>query len=123
MEKKVFIICEKSEGYKYQGPRYKYLGPYSGEEFREDHLQPWLDTLADGEEAVVDFFGTVVYSPSFLEEGFAGTIREARDMQESEKNKERLKHITFTNMDKDWKSKLEDYIKVAKFKPRQKIAG
>jgi uncharacterized protein CbrC (UPF0167 family) len=107
MDKKILIVCEKSEGYKYQGPRYKNLGPYSGEEFRDEHLIPWLDTLADSEEASVDFSGTVVYMPSFLEESFGGAIRK------NNKNKDKLKNVSFLNMDKIWEAKLIKYINEA----------
>jgi hypothetical protein len=109
MDKKTLIVCEKSEGYKYQGPRYKRLGPNSGEEFRDKYLIPWLDTLAESEEAVIDFTGTVVYMPSFLEESFGGAIRA------NGKNKDKLNKIVFFNMNKMWEEKLLGYIKNAEF--------
>ena len=104
MEKKLLIVCEKSTGYKYQGPRYKRLGPYSGEEFREKYLIPWLDSLGENDEAVIDFSNTVVYMPSFLEESFGGAIRK------NGINKEKLRHIKFVNMNKLWEKKLLGYI-------------
>ena len=107
MDKNTLIVCEKSEGYKYQGPRYKRLGPNSGEEFRDMYLIPWLDTLTESEAAIVDFAGTVVYMPSFLEESFGGAIRANR------KNKDKLNRIEFLNMEKIWKEKLMGYIKNA----------
>jgi hypothetical protein len=113
MDKKILAVCEKSEGYKYQGPRTKSLGPFSGEEFRDACLIPWLDSLEDNEEAVVDFSGTIVYTPSFLEESFGGSVRM------NGKNKEKLSHIKFLNMDKIWKEKLMEYIKNA----RPRFAG
>jgi hypothetical protein len=108
MVKKILPVCEKSEGYKYQGPRTKNLGPYSGEEFRNAHLIPWLDTLEDNEEAVVDFSGTIVYTPSFLEESFGGSVRI------NGKNKEKFSHVKFVNMDKFWEENLMEYIINAK---------
>jgi len=107
MNEKVLVVCEKSEGYKFQGPRYKRLGPHSGEEFRDDYLIPWLDILTEAEKAAVDFSGTIVYMPSFLEESFGGAIRA------NGKNKEKLEHIELLNMDKIWKEKLLGYIKDA----------
>jgi hypothetical protein len=101
---KTLIVCEKSEGYKYQGPRYKSLGPYSGEEFRELYLLPWLNSLTDEDKAVVDFAETVVYSPSFLEESFGGAIRA------DSKNKDKLRRISFINIVKPWDKKLATYI-------------
>jgi hypothetical protein len=116
MEKKILKICEKSAGYKYEGPRYKRLGPFSGEEFRNIHLLPWLESLADQEESIVDFTGTEVYSPSFLEESFGGAIRNAKNRQEAEKNRQKLKSICFVNIDPIWKEKLLGYIENAKYR-------
>jgi hypothetical protein len=109
MEKKKMVICEKSEGYKYQGPRFKHLGPYSGEEFRNTYLLPWLDDLGEQEEAIIDFKGTVVYSPSFLEESFGGAIRAKKE------NKEKISHLAFVNITSPWDEKLKEYIKNAKY--------
>ncbi|MDR2924013.1 MAG: STAS-like domain-containing protein [Treponema sp.] len=118
MEKKIMKICELCEGYKYQGPRFKYLGPFSGEEFREKYLLPWLDTLGIQEESIIDFTGTEVYSPSFLEGSFGGTIRLAKTKEEAEINRKKLQQVNFINMDPDWKVKLEGYIKNAKHNPK-----
>ncbi|MDR1216136.1 MAG: STAS-like domain-containing protein [Treponema sp.] len=101
---KTLVVCERSQKYRFQGPRYKELGEASGEEFREEYLLPWLASLKDEESAVVDFEGTVVYSPSFLEESFGGAIRFDK------KNKERLKNISFLNMDPIWLEKLNKYV-------------
>lgn len=59
--------------------------------------------MEDRENAVVDFAETVVYSPSFLEKSFGGAIRADK------KNKERLKNISFTNIDPIWLEKLNKY--------------
>jgi hypothetical protein len=40
---KILKVCEKSQKYCFQGPRYKELGEASGQEFREQYLLPWLD--------------------------------------------------------------------------------
>jgi len=53
----------------------------------------WLDGVGDKEEAVIDFSGTIVYSPSFLEESFGGAI------MSNKKNKDKFKHIGFVNID------------------------
>lgn len=108
MESKILKICERAEGYKYEGPRYRYLGPFSGEEFREEHLLSWLDSFTGGEKGIIDFEGTAVYSPSFLEESFGGAIRK------NGKNREKLSNIRFVNIDPIWKEKVEKYIKLAK---------
>ncbi|MDR1200694.1 MAG: STAS-like domain-containing protein [Tannerellaceae bacterium] len=107
MENKILKICERSEGYKYEGPRYRDLGPFSGQEFREEHLLPWLNSLTDKEKGIIDFEGTAVYSPSFLEESFGGAIRK------NAKNGEKLSNVSFNNIDPIWKEKVEKYIKLA----------
>jgi hypothetical protein len=101
---KTLKVCEKSQEYRFQGPRYKELGEASGQEFRDLYLLPWLDSLKDGENAVIDFAGTVVYSPSFLEESFGGAIRTDK------KNAEKFKNISFINIDSIWLEKLKKYI-------------
>ena len=104
---KILRICEISPKYRFQGPRYIELGDASGQEFREDHLIPWLDSLKNNEPAIVDFAGTRAYSPSFLDESFAGAIRE------NEKNREKLNHVSFINIDPTWHKKLKEYIQEA----------
>lgn len=98
-------VLECKEDYKYQGPRYKRLGLDSGEEFREQHLLKWLDTHAEEKNLVVDFKGTIVYTPSFLEESFGGAIR---------KGYEQVKNLTFKNMPDYALAQVQDYIKRAK---------
>jgi len=110
MGRKILKVCEPREEYRYQGPRFEYLGPFSGEKFRKTRLLPWLDTLDIQEESIIDFTGTEVYSPSFLEESFGGTIRLAKTRQEAEINRQKLQQVSFINMDPDWKVKLEGYI-------------
>jgi len=115
MEKKILKICELDIGYAYEGPRFIYLGPYSGEEFRMKYLGPWIDSLKEGESSVVDFAGTEMYSPSFLEESFGGIVRLASDKTNAEKNREKLNLINFINIKPEWKKTLKDYIKNAKY--------
>ena len=56
--------------------RYRADGSRSGEVFREDILRPALRAAAQtGEVLEIDFSGMVGFNPSFLEEGFAGLIR------------------------------------------------
>ncbi|MBV4368166.1 MULTISPECIES: STAS-like domain-containing protein [Erwiniaceae] len=64
-------IIEVKKFSKYPGPRYKKLGDYSGEEFRDDILAP---ALKEGDVAV-DFDGVYGYGSSFLEEAFGGLVR------------------------------------------------
>lgn len=47
-------------------------GPFSGEAFRKQHLEPFLKR---DETVVVDLDGTRGYGSSFLEEAFGGLVR------------------------------------------------
>jgi len=99
------ILTDCGENYKYQGPRFIKLGPDSGEEFRDKYLIPWLEKNENADQLMVDFEGTVVYTPSFLEECFGGAIR---------KGYEQVRTIEFLNMPSDEESKLQKYIQNAK---------
>lgn len=57
------------------GFRRRSQGDYSGEEFREDYLQPAFDHLGEEEILVVDLDGARGYATSFLEEVFGGMVR------------------------------------------------
>lgn len=100
-------VCDISPKYQFQGPRYRELGDASGQEFREDCLIPWLDSIKSNETAVIDFLGTKAFSPSFLEESFGGAIRLNKD------NKEKLNHVSFKNIDSVWLKVLKKYIQEA----------
>jgi hypothetical protein len=112
---KTLKICEKCKGYEYEGPRFINLGPFSGEEFRKKHLTDWLNNFGEQEKLTIDFEGTKMYSPSFLEESFGGVIRNAKTEKEAETNRKKLKLAEFINIDPDWKKKLDGYIDNAKF--------
>lgn len=100
----ILKIIECKEDYKYEGPRYIKLGPDSGEEFRDLYLIPWLDKNKGAPNLVVDFEGTVVYTPSFLEESFGGAIR--KDYFEVSK-------LTFQNIPDEQKKRVIQYIREA----------
>lgn len=60
-----------ADRYSCPGPRYKRLGPASGEEFRE-----WVEKeLAISTDLTIVLDGTEGYGSSFLEECFGGLIR------------------------------------------------
>lgn len=58
----------------YPGGRYRHVGPYSAEEFRDEYLKPWV--TKHGSNFTIDFDGVEGYASSFLEELFGGAIRE-----------------------------------------------
>lgn len=54
------------------GGRYRSEGDWSGEEFRQNVLEPKLDT---GLDLIVDLDGPFGFTSSFLEEVFGGLVR------------------------------------------------
>ena len=56
----------------FPGGRFRSDGPFSGQEFREDHLAP---ALHRGDKVIVGLDGVKGLPPSFLEEAFGGLIR------------------------------------------------
>ncbi len=98
------IVVDIDPDYKFQGPRFKKIGSHSGEEFRDDYLIPWLEKNKNS-DLVVDFNGTEVYTPSFLEECFGGAVR---------KGHREVRDINFENIPADERSRLLKYIKSAK---------
>lgn len=58
------------------GARYRVEGDFSGEEFREDILEPrFLEASNRGEKLTIDLDGGYGYPTSFLEEAFGGLAR------------------------------------------------
>lgn len=66
----------------YPGARYRTDGPYSGEEFFEEQLEPrYLQARARGEKLTVILDGTNGFASSFLNEAF-GRLAKAHGKQE-----------------------------------------
>ena len=62
------------------GVRYPEEGEFSGQQFREDFLEPKVDEAISKEDNLErDLDGTSGLGPSFLEEAFGGLIREGYD--------------------------------------------
>lgn len=58
------------------GARYRSEGDYSGEEFRENLLEPkFLEAKNKSEQLTIDLDGGYGYPTSFLEEAFGGLAR------------------------------------------------
>jgi hypothetical protein len=71
------LIKIKSDFTSAPGPRYRNEGEHSGEEFREDVLQPKVrQAVETAEMLTIDLDGTSGFGTSFLEESFGGLIRE-----------------------------------------------
>jgi len=60
----------------YPAGRMIHDGPFSGEKFRKDFLEP---VMKSNEQATIDLDGTRGYGSSFLEEAFGGLVREGYD--------------------------------------------
>lgn len=99
----ILKIIEKNPNFAYQGPRFKSLGDNSGELFRDDYLIPWLESLQG--KGIIDFEGTVIYMPSFLEEAFGGAVRKGFYKD--------LKKVKFINIEKEYEIDLNKYIEIA----------
>ena len=91
---------------KLPGLRYKRLGRYSGEEFRQRFL---LEPLQQGKTVIVELDGVRGYGSSFLEEAFGGTVRELQ--LEVEDALQRLKVETAID---SWRLDVDEYIRTAK---------
>jgi hypothetical protein len=91
---------------KLPGGRYKRLGPFSGEEFRDNFL---VGPLRQGKTVVVELDGVRGYGSSFLEEAFGGVVREL-DLDPIEA----LRRLKVESSVESWKLDVEDYIRNAK---------
>lgn len=98
-------IATIADNFLHQGPRYRKLGPNSGEEFRDDFLIPFLESLGPREVGVVDFSGTEAFSPSFLEEAFGGAIRKGYG--------DEVDKLSYSAIPLEWKEELKRYVDAA----------
>jgi len=62
------------------GPRFRIQGPYSGEAFREEVLNPrFKEAIEQQAKLLIDLDGGYGYGTSFLEEAFGGLARIHKD--------------------------------------------
>lgn len=84
MENQIVVATDFT---KYPGPRYRKSGPFSGEQFREEVLAPRLrHAINTGTILVVILDHVAGYGSSFLDESFAGLIREGFTQEELEEH-------------------------------------
>lgn len=72
------ILLTVSDFSKSPGPRYKYLGPYAGEEYRDSVLLPAFNTAREAKTKLIvnlDLSGDDGYGSSFLDESFGELVR------------------------------------------------
>lgn len=88
------------------GPRFAWQGPHSGEEFRNQILEPkFLAAQRNGDTLLVDLDGGYGYGTSFLEEAFGGLAEKygskaVQDVIEIKSDDERF-----------WLAAIEGYIR------------
>nr|WP_218137381.1 STAS-like domain-containing protein [Treponema phagedenis] len=102
MKEATLKVAECGSGYKFQGGRFIHISPDSGEEFRNNFLIPFLKKNKSDCRLCVDFAGTIVFTPGFLEESFGGAIRLGF---------ETVKKIQFKNIPPEIKKELLRLIK------------
>ncbi len=73
MNEKTIRIC--SDFTDAPGARYRSDGPRSGEEFRQEHLEPLFSGRGPAPRVRVILDGAYGYATSFLEEAFGGLAR------------------------------------------------
>lgn len=79
--------------------RFRMDGPFSGEQFREEHLRP---LLARGEKVIVDLDNVEGYGSSFLEEAFGGLVRYGYFTRSQLRNMLELRCDDQTYIDEIW---------------------
>lgn len=88
------------------GGRYIEDGLYSGEDFRDNVLEPkYKECLASQEKLIIDFDGGYGYGTSFLEEAFGGLVRKGYDAKEMIENM-----IFISNEEKTLIDRVKKYI-------------
>lgn len=103
MSAQVFVNIAK-DFTRFPAGRYSSDGPFSGEEFRRNFLEPHLKK---GESIVVEFDGALGYGSSFLEEAFGGLVRLGYSATEL------LKRLAFRSTDDSLRREVESYIQRA----------
>lgn len=102
-------VVKVSDFTQFPGPRYRALGDYSGEEFRDDILIPAIYQY--GADIIVDLDGTLGYGSSFLEECFGGLIRNGVSKENALMILDRIKSEEDESLILEIKSYIEDAAK------------
>lgn len=87
----------------YPGGRFRRISEYSGEQFREELLEP---AVKSGEEVIVELDGVVGYGSSFLEEVFGGIVRAMRWLTRDEVDR----HLKISSSRESWLLEANQYI-------------
>lgn len=90
----------------FPGPRRRSDGIHSGEEFREEYLERFYDqAIKNKEKLYIKLDGAWGYAPTFLEEAFAGMVRDGY------RGEELLENIVIECSDDHYRQDIEEYIK------------
>lgn len=91
------------------GARYIADGKFSGEDFRNNILEPkYKECLEKKEKLTIDFDGGYGYGTSFLEESFGGLVRKGYSSEELLNNL-----ILISNEEPELINKVKKYIREA----------
>lgn len=101
--KDVLKMLELNENYMFQGSRYRSYGENSGQAFREDFLKPWLDSKDENFKGTIDFEGTLIFMPSFINESFGVLYRNGYEKQ--------INSLKFINLSKENEKDIKRYIR------------
>jgi len=102
-EQKVLNIAQNFS--RYPAGRVVTDGPYSGQMFREEFLEP---AMKEGEKLMIELDGTRGYGSSFLEEAFGGLVRAGYPAETI------LSLLTFKTNDDSLTLEIKEYIKNAR---------
>lgn len=106
MKDKLIVVSKDYSSFPHG--RYKSDGPYSGERFREELLEPAIKSY---DKVIVDLSGTIGLGSSFLEEAFGGLVRECGYTTDTLKSKLEIRSALTSYITQVW-----NYIKDAKKK-------
>ena len=87
----------------FPGGRSRRISEFSGEQFREEFLEP---AVKSGEEVIVELDGVVGYGSSFLEEVFGGIVRAMKWLNRDQVNK----HLKIISSRESWLIEANQYI-------------
>ena len=88
---------------KFPGGRFRRISEFSGQQFREELLEP---AVKEGSKVIVNLDGVAGYGSSFLEEVFGGIVRAMRWITRDEVNQ----HLSICTSKESWLLEANEYI-------------
>jgi len=99
---------------KFPGGRFRRISDFSGQQFREEFLEP---AVKKGAKVVVNLDGVAGYGSSFLEEVFGGIVRAMRWITRDEVNS----HLLISTSKESWLLEANGYIDDALDRAKVKV--